>query len=65
MPLPLPLLDATFYLYNDVHLLLGGSDSLGPPPCRDLALVQLVDLSCGTATQSQATRLFSLVFFYT
>lgn len=63
MLLPLPLFDATFYLYNNVHLLLGGSNSLGPPPCRDLALVQLVDLGCGTASQSQDTNLFSLVFF--
>jgi hypothetical protein len=43
------LLDGTFYLYNDVHLLLDSSDSLRPPPCWHLVLVQLVDLSCGTA----------------
>jgi hypothetical protein len=51
-PLTLPFLDTTLYLYNDVHVLLGGSDSLGPPPCRGLLLVQLVDFSGGTATQS-------------
>lgn len=51
MPLPmaLPLIGATVFLYKSVHLLLDGSDSLGPPPYRDLALVQFVNLSCGTA----------------
>jgi len=38
MPLSLPILDASFYLYNDVHLLFRGSDSFGPSPCRSLAL---------------------------
>ena len=46
MTLALLLFDTTFHLYNDVHLLLNSSDSLRPSPCRDLALVQLVDLSC-------------------
>ena len=35
-------------LNNSVHLLLGSSDSLRPSPSLDLALIQLVDLSCRT-----------------
>jgi hypothetical protein len=50
MPLSLPIFDASFTLYNDMHLLFSGSDSIGPSPCRSLALVQLVDFSCGVAT---------------
>ena len=41
--------DTTGCLYNDVHMLFGGSDSLGPSPGGNLALVQFVNLSCGTA----------------
>lgn len=46
------LLDTAFHLDNDMHLLFGNSDSLGPSPCWDLSLVQLVNLSCGTTMQS-------------
>lgn len=38
-----------------MHLIFGSCYSLGPPPCWNLALVQLVDLSCGAATQNQST----------
>ena len=50
MLLYLALLDATFDLYNGTHLLLGDSDSFGPPPRRDPALVQLIDFGSGTTT---------------
>lgn len=43
------LLNAPFHQYNGLHPLLGLSHSLGPPPRGDSALVQLVNLSCGSA----------------
>jgi hypothetical protein len=45
------MFDATFYLYNGMHLPLCGRDGFGPPPGWDLALVKLVDFGGGTATQ--------------
>ena len=63
MPLS-SLLDATFDLDNGMHLLLGRSDGVGPSPCWDLALVQLVDLGCGTAVKCQSVTCFLLVRFW-
>lgn len=49
MALVLVLLNAPFYQHNGLHSLFGLGDSLGPSPRGDLALVQLVNLSCGSA----------------
>lgn len=43
------LLDLALDLYDSVHLLLGIRDGVLPPPGRDLALVQFVNLGGGTS----------------
>lgn len=49
MTLVLTLLDAPLHQHNSLHPLLGLGHSLGPSPRGDLAFVQLVNLSCGSA----------------
>jgi hypothetical protein len=53
LPLCLALPYTSLDLCNNMHLLLSHSDSLGPSPRWDLALVQLVDFGGGTANACQ------------
>jgi hypothetical protein len=48
--IPVPrLLNPTFNLHHNMHLLFCCGNGFGPAPSWDLALVELVDLGCGAA----------------